>query len=144
MLVAAVLAGCTYKAATSTRTTAEDKLAATEVGCLDVGVERRADRALVPVLEFAVTNHCDRAMQVDLGWASVIGRTAEGAELALVPVNASETAAQVGAGQSHEAMIAYSSATSIGQLCVDVSTLVDANAKTQWRCFGNVVSVTMR
>ena len=100
-----------------------------------------------PVVRYAVANHCARPVTVDLAWASVIGRTAEGAELALVPASASSaTLATIAPAGEHEATIAYASPASIGQLCVDVATIgstPEAVAAT-WRCFGNVISVTMR
>ena len=154
MLVVAVLAGCgAYKVASSPPTASAsprekpDTTSRTEVGCVEVGVDRRGDRELAPVVRYAVENRCARPVTVDLAFASVIGRTAEGTELALVPASASvamtTTIAPAGV---HETTVAYESPASIGQLCVDVASVAsmpDA-VKATWRCFGNVISVTMR
>lgn len=154
MLVVAVLAGCgAYKVASSPQTasasnssdTFTDTTARMEVGCVEVGVDRRADRELSPVVRYAVENHCAESVTVDLAWANVIGRTADGAEIALVPSSEASHATIVPSG-SHVATIAYRSDASIGQLCVDVASIATTPEmiKTQWRCFGNVISVTMR
>ncbi|MFN0247145.1 MAG: hypothetical protein ACKV2T_09555 [Kofleriaceae bacterium] len=153
MLVVAVLAGCgAYKVASSPSQARaagldEDTTSRTEVGCVQVGVDRRADREIGPVVRFSVENHCTRPVAVDLAWATVIGRTADGAEVALVPSVASSTmTATVAPAAVHETTLAYTSPTSIGQLCVDVATIASAPdaVRATWRCFGNVISVTMR
>lgn len=151
MLVVAVLAGCgAYKVASSPPTASaasidEDTTSRTDVGCVAVGVDRRADRETGPVVRYAVENHCAQPITVDLAWASVIGRTAEGTEVALVPT-AATTNATIPPAATHEATVAYTAPASIGQLCVDVTTIgnVPDVVKATWRCFGNVVSVTMR
>lgn len=147
MLVVAVLAGCgAYKVAASPKATSpEDTTSRTEVGCVEVGIDRRGDRELSPVVRYAVANHCPRPITVDLAWASVIGRTAEGTEAALVPASATTTSATIAPAGVHEATIAYSSPSSIGQLCVDVTSIASTpELSAKWRCFGNVISVTMR
>lgn len=157
LLVVAVLAGCgAYKVAASPHGTSagadgvrEDLSRHSNVGCVEVGVERRADSEMAPVVRYAVENHCEQAVRVDLAWAQVIGRTADGAEVALVPAlegrATTETSAVVPPSERHAATIAYRSGATIGQLCVDVASVADVDHdKPQWRCFGNVVSVTMR
>jgi hypothetical protein len=152
MLVVAVLAGCgAYKVASSPQsasaaTVEEDTTSRTEVGCVEVGVDRRGDREMSPVVRYSVANHCARPITVDVAWASVIGRTAEGTEVALVPASATPTSATIAPSGSHETTIKYAAAASIGQLCVDVASIAATPEaiKTQWRCFGNVISVTMR
>ncbi|MGE0396564.1 MAG: hypothetical protein AB7T06_07610 [Kofleriaceae bacterium] len=155
MLVVAVLAGCgAYKVASSPSSASaapasdgEETIARTEVGCVEVGVDRRVDRELSPVVRYAVENHCAEPVTVDLAWASVIGRTADGAELALVPASTNAiTRATIAPAARHEATLSYASSGSIGQLCVDVATIasVPDAVKATWRCFGNVISVTMR
>lgn len=155
MLVVAVLAGCgAYKvasspasasAASATASGEVDTTSRTEVGCVEVGIDRRGDRELGPVVRYAVENHCTRPIAVDLAWASVIGRTAEGSELALVPT-VDGTRTLVPPTGSHEATITYRASASIGQLCVDVTTIASTPEMIDatWRCFGNVISVTMR
>lgn len=155
MLVVAVLAGCgAYKVASSPTASAasqdsiaEDTTTRTDVGCIAVGVDRRADREIGPVVRYAVENHCAQPITVDLAWASVIGRTAEGMEVALVPTSGTRaTNATIPPAAVHEATVAYTAPASIGQLCVDVTTIgnVPDAVKATWRCFGNVISVTMR
>lgn len=153
MLVVAVLAGCgAYKVAASpspvsaegTRST-DETLTRTEVGCVEVGVDRRADREMAPVVRYAVANHCTRPVAIDLAWATVIGRTAEGSELALVAAPSANSSATIPPSSEYETTLAYTSAATIGQLCVDVASITRTETvATTWRCFGNVVSVTMR
>jgi hypothetical protein len=152
MLVVAVLAGCgAYKVASSPSQARaasfdEDTTSRTEVGCVQVGVDRRGDRAIGPVVRYSVANHCARPVAVDVAWATVIGRTAEGAEIALIPFASESTSATIAPAAVHETTLAYTSSASIGQLCVDVATIANASdaVKATWRCFGNVISVTMR
>jgi len=150
MLVVGVLAGCgAYKVAASPQSTSpadEDTTARTEIGCVEVGVDRRADREMAPVVRYSVANHCARPVTVDLAWANVIGRTAEGAEMALVVAATTASRATIAPSGVHEATLAYASPASVGQLCVDIASIAstpEAIAAT-WRCFGNVISVTMR
>lgn len=151
LVVAVILAGCAYKAASSTETTREvtsERPASrpTRVGCLEIGVDRRGDLGMAAVVHYAVDNHCEQAASVDLGWASVIGRTAEGAELALVPAHV-EIALEVPAHGSRETAVAYPTPAPIGQLCVDVSTLAPRDheaVSARWRCFGNPEAVASR
>lgn len=156
MLVVAVLAGCgAYKVAASPAPVsaenargADETLTRTEVGCVEVGVDRRADREMAPVVRYAVANHCTRPVSIDLAWATVIGRTADGSELALVaaPSDPSRSSATIPPNSEYETTLAYTSAATIGQLCVDVASITRTpeTVATTWRCFGNVVSVTMR
>lgn len=136
-----MLAGCAVKAASSSDTTH----AVTErsrVGCLEVGVDRRSDLGNAAVIRFEFENHCPQPAAVDLGWAQVIGRTAEGAELALVPtVNASSVTIEGHA--SGETTLAYPAPAPVGQLCVDIASLAQ-HTPAQWRCFGNPEAVAAR
>lgn len=156
MLIVAVLAGCgAFKVASSPQSasaspspSSSDTTSRTEVGCVEVGIERRGDREMAPVVRYAVENRCERPISVDLAWASVIGRTAEGTEMALVPHGKATTAttATIVPSGVHHATISYASPASIGQLCVDVASIASTPEAIQatWRCFGNVISVTMR
>ncbi len=143
-LVLAVLAGCAVKAASSNDTTREvtDR---SRVGCLDVGVDRRTDLGTTAVVRFAFENHCAQRTTVDLGWATVIGRTADGAELAMVPTR-KESVVTIEAHDSGETTLAYQNPAApapIGQLCVDVASLAQ-QTPAQWRCFGNPEAVATR
>jgi hypothetical protein len=75
----------------------------------------------------------------------VIGRTAEGTELALVPTN-KESAITVGPHGTGETTLAYpnpASPSPLGQLCIDVASLAQ-QTPAQWRCYGNPEAVAVR
>lgn len=141
LVVVAVLAGCAVKAASSNDTTKE-VTERNRVGCLEIGVDRRTDLGNAAVMRFAFENHCAQPASVDLGWASVIGRTADGAELALIPTK-KESAVTVGGHASSETTLAYAAPAPIGQLCVDIASLAQ-QTPAQWRCFGNPEAVAQR
>ena len=144
VVVLGVLAGCAVKAASSnepTRPVSERS----RVGCLDVGVDRRGDLGAAAVVRFAFENHCAQATAVELGWASVIGRTADGVELALIPAH-KDSSLTIEAHASSEATLAYvnpAAPAPIGQLCVDIASLAQ-QTPAQWRCFGNPEAVAQR
>lgn len=144
IVVLGVLAGCAVKAASSSDTT--QKVAErSRVGCLEVGVDRRGDLGAAAVVRFAFENHCAQATAVDLGWASVIGRTSEGAELALVPTR-KESILRIAPHATGETTLAYPNPAApapIGQLCVDIASLAQ-QTPAQWRCFGNPEAVAAR
>lgn len=141
LVVAAVLAGCAYKAASSTDTSREiqDR---SRVGCLEIGVDRRTDLGSSAVVRYAFENHCAQPTSVDLGWANVIGRTAEGNELALMP-SKKDSSVTIGAHGEGETTLAYPAPTPIGQLCVDINSLAQ-KTPALWRCFGNPEAVAAR
>lgn len=140
VVAVAVLAGCAYKAASSSETTRE--VTSERVGCLDVGIDRRGDLGNAAVVRYAFENHCAQPASVDLAWASVIGRTAEGAEIALVPTH-KQSQVTIAAHGSAETTLAYPAPAPIGQLCVDVASLAQ-QTPTQWRCFGDPEAVASR
>jgi hypothetical protein len=144
LVVVAVLAGCAVKAASSSDTTKE-VTERSRVGCLEIGVDRRTDLGTAAVMRFAFENHCAQPASVDLGWAQVIGRTADGAEVALVPAN-KESSVMIDAHASGETTLAYGNPAApspIGQLCVDIASLAQ-QTPAQWRCFGNPEAVATR
>jgi hypothetical protein len=141
LVVAAVLAGCAYKAASSNDTTREVK-DRSRVGCLEIGVDRRTDLGNSAVVRYAFENHCAQPANVDIGWANVIGRTAEGNELALLPAKKDSSVTIAGHGEG-ETTLAYPAPTSIGQLCVDINSLAQQTPAV-WRCFGNPEAVALR
>jgi hypothetical protein len=144
LVVTAVLAGCAYKAASSNETTREVR-ERSRVGCLDVGVDRRPDLGPNAVVSYAFENHCAQAATIDLAFAQVIGRTAEGNELALVPMK-KESAITVEPHASGETTLAYPNPASpapLGQLCIDVASLAQ-QTPAQWRCYGNPEPVALR
>ncbi|MBL9012601.1 MAG: hypothetical protein JNL83_00400 [Myxococcales bacterium] len=142
VVLVGVLTGC-YKAASSkTSDTTREMREASRVGCLDIAVDRRTDLGTTAIVSYAFENRCGQPARVDLGWAQVIGRTAEGAELALIPTK-QISAVTVGAHEQTEATLAYPAPTAIGQLCVDVASLAQ-QTPAQWRCFGNPEAVASR
>lgn len=141
LVVAAVLAGCAYKAASSNETTPERKDRSL-VGCLEIGVDRRSDLGNAAVVRYAFENHCGTPANVDLAWANVIGRTALGNELALVPAK-HESGVTIAPHGEGETTLAYPAPTPIGQLCVDVNSLAQKTPAV-WRCFGNPEAVALR
>jgi len=144
VVVAAVLAGCAYKAASKTTEPNErtGRVDRSTIGCLEVGVDRRSDLGDAAVVRYAFANHCPSAAQVDLAWAQVIGRTADGAELALVPTKRASEIVVAPDGEA-EATLLYPSTTAIGQLCVDVASLAQ-QTPARWRCFGNPEAIALR
>jgi len=139
-----VLAGC-YKAASSKTTDTTREIRGNRIGCLEVAVDRRSDLGTTAIVSYAFENRCGQPTRVDLGWAQVIGRTAEGAELALIPTNR-EAAVTVGAHEQTEATLVYpnpAAPNAIGQLCVDIASLAQ-QTPAQWRCFGNPEAVASR
>jgi hypothetical protein len=141
LVVGVVLAGCAYKAASSNDTTREVR-DRSRVGCLDVGVDRHHDLGTTAVVSYSIENRCGEAANVDLGWAQVIGRTSEGAEIALVPTK-HQSSVVVAPHGSGETTLKYPAPAPIGQLCVDIASLAQ-QTPAQWRCFGNPEAVASR
>ncbi|MBA3465673.1 MAG: hypothetical protein H0T46_37420 [Deltaproteobacteria bacterium] len=141
LVVGVVLAGCAYKAASSNETTREVR-DRSRVGCLDVGVDRHRDLGNTAVVSYSIENHCGQMQKIDLGWAQVIGRTAEGNEVALVPAK-KESSVAVAPHATGETTLAYPAPAPIGQLCIDIASLAQ-QAPAQWRCFGNPEPVALR
>src|ERR1051325_7437587 len=79
-----VVAGCTYQPGTFRYTKLHFPGQHTSVGCLDLAIERRADFDGHAVLGYEFANRCDHATTVDFEHAQVVGRTLDGAELAMV------------------------------------------------------------
>lgn len=142
VVLGVVLAGCYKAASSSTTDTTREVRDRSRVGCLDVAVDRRTDLGTTAIVSYSVENRCGQPTHVDLGWAQVIGRTAEGAELALVPTK-QESSLTVGAHEQTETTLAYPAPTAIGQLCVDIASLAQ-QTPAQWRCFGNPEAVATR
>ena len=141
VVLVGVLTGC-YKAASSKTSDTAREVRASRVGCLDVAVDRRTDLGTTAIVSYAFENRCGTTETVDLGWAQVIGRTADGAELALIPTK-KEAAVTVGAHEQTQTTVAYPSPAAIGQLCVDIASLAQ-QTPAQWRCFGNPEAVASR
>ncbi len=143
---ALILAACAYKPGSFSPPLQPARFSGEQltVGCLDVGVARRTDLGTAAVLEYSFGNRCDRPATVDLAWAQVIGRTSNGAEIALVPYDPGLELRPVAleARTVGSESISYQSAESLGQVCVDVASIAQAKP-ARWVCFGNTESVAM-
>jgi len=147
-LVPCALVGCAYKPGAFSYSQDRFPGQRATVGCLDISVERRADLPIGPVLGYHFANRCDHAAVVDLGSVAVVGRTAEGAELALRPYDpraelravaldgrnagAESLVYPVAAGGASPSVtgpagsrsISLAIPPSMAQVCADVATLV--------------------
>ncbi|MDX2089234.1 MAG: hypothetical protein SFX73_15365 [Kofleriaceae bacterium] len=114
------------------------------VGCLDIAVERKLDHGEWPVLDYSFGNRCDRPAPVDLAWTQVIGRTSEGAEIALTPYdpNAEIRVLSIDGRMSGKEALTYPSDVVLGQVCVDVASIAQTKP-AQWVCFGSHDAVAM-
>ena len=136
--------GCAYKPGSYAAPARAFDGQRTTVGCLDVAIDRQTDLGSSAVIGYTFGNRCDRPAVVDLAWVSVIGRTADGAEVALVPYDPKgELRALRLDGRSAGAeAIAYPAPEALGQVCVDVASLAQ-QTPAQWICFGNREPVAM-
>jgi hypothetical protein len=140
VLSAALLAGCVaYQPGTFVH---EGKAFVGErvtVGCLDLAVARRPDMFKQAVIEYSFGNRCDKPEQVDLAYAKVMGRTASGSELRLIPYDPDRQLMAMrvdGRTMGHEAL-AYSSDEPLVQVCVDAASIVQRTPE-RWLCFSRV------
>jgi hypothetical protein len=135
--LACVLVGCAYRPGSFTYATQDFAGQRVTAGCLDIAVDRRADLAIGPVLDFQFANRCDHAAVVDLGAVAVIGRGPFGAEVALRPFDPRaelHPAALDGRSAGSEAL-AYPSARPMPQICADAAALAH-ESPPRWLCFG--------
>lgn len=134
------LVGCAYQPGSFARAPHDFVGQRVTVGCLDIAVERRADltigTASRPVLGYQFGNRCDQPAVVDLGAVAVIGRSPEGAEVALRPYDprheirpASLDGRSVGAE-----VLAYASDRTVFEVCADAAALAH-EAPPRWLCF---------
>lgn len=107
-----------------------------KIGCLDLGIARRADLDGAAVIAYRFGNRCHDATTIDLAKLRVTGRTEAGTEVTLAPYDPKrelEPLSLDGRWAGGEA-IAYPSREPLAQVCVDVASFVGASAST-WRCF---------
>jgi hypothetical protein len=142
-LLLCALVGCTYKPGSFASSGSAFRGQRVSAGCLDIAVERRGDLAIGPVLDYQFANRCDHLTTVDLGAVTVIGRSAEGAEVRLRPYDPRSEihpvaldARKVG-GES----LAYWAGRAMPQVCVDVASLA-RDGVPQWLCFGTAPPTT--
>ena len=144
VVVACALVGCAYQPGSFKDRDHTFPGQRATVGCLDVSVER-SDLPIGPVIRYQFANRCDHATTVDLGGAVVVGRDGQGAEVKLQPYDPRSELHPVsldGRNAGTESL-AYPSARSLSQICVDLATLVH-DGSAQWRCLsaGTVVGST--
>jgi hypothetical protein len=134
--LACALVGCAYQPGSFTHAPQDFVGQRVTVGCLDVAVERRADAAVGPVLGYQFGNRCDRAALIDLGAVRVIGRSPQGADVALRPYDPRREihpAALDGRSVGAEAL-AYASDRPMLEVCADAAALAHA-VPPRWLCF---------
>lgn len=142
--VSAFIVGCAYKPG-SYKAPARDFIGQrTTVGCLDISVDRRTDLGSSAVLGYTFGNRCDRPAVIDLAWVNVVGRTAAGTEVALVPYDPKGElrAVSIDGRQAGSEAISYPAPEALGQVCVDVASLAQVTP-AQWLCFGNPEAIAM-
>lgn len=144
LVCALIIVGCAYKPG-SYKAPARDFVGQrTTVGCLDVSVDRRTDLGSSAVLGYTFGNRCDRPAVIDLAWVNVVGRTAAGAEVALVPYDPKGElqVLNIDARAAGSEAISYPAPEALGQVCVDVASLAH-ETPAQWLCFGNPEAIAM-
>ena len=137
LALAGALAGCAYQPGSFSYAPHEFPGQRATVGCLDIAIERRADLAIGPVLSYQFANRCDRAAVIDLAAVAVIGRSAQGAEVALRPFDPRgelQPAALDGRTVGTEALV-YPADRAMPQICADAAAVGRA-APARWLCFG--------
>ncbi len=142
--IALVIAACAYKPGSYQAPSRELVGQRTSVGCLDLAVDRRIDQGSSAVLGYTFGNRCDRPAVMDLAWVNVIGRTATGAEVTLVPYDPKGEleVVRLDARQAGSEAISYPAPESLAQVCVDVASLAQTRP-AQWLCFGNPEAIAM-
>jgi len=136
------LVGCAYKPGSFASSEHAFSGQRASQGCLDVAIERRADLPIGPVLEFQFANRCDHMTTVDLGSVAVVGRNAQGTDVALRPYDPRREIHPVpldGRKEGGEALV-YPADRSMPQVCVDVATLAK-DGSWRWLCFGSAPTV---
>jgi hypothetical protein len=108
------------------------------VGCLDLGITRRSDiEQASAVVAYQFGNRCAQPAVVDLAGANVVGRTADGQEVALAPYDPKHEVRALeldGRWMGKEAL-AYPAQVALVQLCVDAASIAHREG-AQWICFG--------
>ena len=132
------LVGCAYQPGSFAHAPKDFAGQQVTVGCLDLTVERRADLSIGPVLGYQFANRCDHATMVDLARVAVVGRNAEGRDVALQPFDPQAELHPValdGRNVGGEALVYPASGTML-EICVDAATLAHAGSP-RWLCFGS-------
>ena len=136
VLLAAALAACGYQPGSFHYPRSFVRGQHVTVGCLDlsIGVRQRTPRAAV--LEYDFGNRCEHPSVVDLAAVRVIGRTADGREVPLLPYDPNGELRALpldGRSTGHEAIAYESEKSPVAQVCVDAAAV--AHTGRQWMCF---------
>lgn len=139
VLLTSALVGCAYQPGSFMHGSGPEAVFAGErvtVGCLDVAVARRLDHEAGAVLQYRFGNRCNRPVQVDLRSAAVIGRFADGKEVALAPYDPrfEMRPLRLDGRLSGGEAIAYPTPQPVTQICVDAATIAGAQP-ARWMCF---------
>lgn len=131
------LAGCAYRPGSFTRYREPFEGQRLTVGCLDLGIARRPDEEKDAVVAYQFGNRCPDPAIVDLAAVSVIGRTADGTEVALAPYDPHHDvrALQLDGQWTGKEVLAYPSEVALAQVCVDAASIAHRPG-AQWICFG--------
>jgi hypothetical protein len=149
IVLGSLLTGCAYTAADPAASSLTRRLREplpASGGCLRVGVRRAMDQEARPQLVYDLTNRCVEPVEVGLAWTEVIGRTHDGAEVALIPVDLGTADEHTVAPLAQRQLrVGYQSSSKqpIGQLCVDTASLT-GERPARWSCFGNPEAVAVR
>ena len=136
-LLSCAFVGCAYQPGSFTHVQRGFSGQRATVGCLDIAIERRADLAIGPVLGFQFANRCDQPAMIDLAAVVVVGRNAQGIDVALTPYDPRAELHPValdGRNTGAESL-AYPADHAMPQVCVDVAALAHLGTP-QWLCFG--------
>ena len=108
----------------------------TTIGCLDLSVDRRHDAEGVAVLVYDFGNRCDRAVTVDLAYATVTARTDAGDQIELKPfdphgeIRPLKLEGHAAGGET----IAYQTDAHLAQVCVDLATIAHVEGQSKIVC----------
>lgn len=138
---AAFLAGCSYQPGSFAHGVGYGRTFVGQratIGCLDVAVARRADYEHHAVLAYRFGNRCNQPVRVDLAGLAVIGRLADGREVALAPHDPAlelrplRLDGRIAGGEA----IAYPAPEPVVQICVDAASIVRGQP-ARWMCFAS-------
>ncbi len=133
------ITGCAYQPGSFRRLAIDFPGQRATLGCLDVSVAGRSERDGIAELEYDFGNRCDHPTVVDLAAVHVVGRTGDGRELAMAPVDLRNElrALPIDGRMAGREVIAYDAGPGeLAAVCVDVAPIAHATA-AQWMCFGD-------
>lgn len=144
-VLSCVIAGCTYRPGSFHHGAGPDSAfqgQRTTIGCLDIAIDRRADlEDQSAVLHYRFGNRCERPVEIALQQVAVVGRLADGTEVALAPFDPRlelHTLRIDGRFAGGEAL-AYPAPQRLVQVCANAATISPshAGAGPHWLCFAS-------